>query len=106
MIDLEILVLRQQLRVLQHTQGPARRPSRWEKLTLAVLTSKLKAVATRARCPWRPSLLLFTPETVLRWHRDLVRRKWTFRQRRVAGRPRISAEVEELILRLARENPR
>ena len=92
--------------MLQRTQVPARRPSRWEKLTLAVLTSKLKAVATRARCLWRPSLLLFTPETVLRWHRDLVRRKWTFRQRRVAGRPRVSAEMEELILRLARENPR
>jgi len=104
--DLEILVLRQQLRVVQRTQVPAPRPSRWEKLTLAVLTTKLKAVATRAKYPWRPSLLLFTPETVLRWHRDLVRRKWTFRQRRAAGRPCVSAEVEELILRLARENPR
>ncbi len=104
--DLEILVLRQQLRILQRTQVHAPRPSRGEKLTLAVLTTKLKAVATGARCPWRPSLLLFTPETVLRWHRELVRRKWTFRQRRAAGRPRVSAEVEELILRLARENPR
>src|SRR5438270_142931 len=78
--DLEILVLRQQVHILQRTQVHAPQPSRWEKLTLAVLTTKLKAVATGARCPWRPSLVLFTPETVLRWHRELIRRKWTFRQ--------------------------
>jgi transposase InsO family protein len=72
---------------------------------LAVSTAKLKAVATGSTRPWRPSLVLFTPEAVLRWHRALVRRKWTFRQRRAAGRPRLGAELEELIVRLARENP-
>jgi transposase InsO family protein len=98
-------VLRQQLRVLQRTQRHPPRPSRWEKLTLAVLTAKLKAIAAGGCCPWHPSLVLFTPETVLRWHRALVRRKWTYRQHRAAGRPRLGAELEELILRLARENP-
>ena len=50
------------------------------------------------------SLPLFSPETVLRWHRELVRRKWTFRRRRAPGRPPIPAELEALVLRLAREN--
>jgi transposase InsO family protein len=103
--DLEILVLRQQLRILQRTQLHPPRPSRWDKLTLAVLTTKLKDVAQKARHPWRQSLLLFTPETIMRWHRDLVRRKWTFMHKRQGGRPRIDAACEELILRLARENP-
>src|SRR5690242_20190942 len=87
--DLEILVLRQQLRVLQRTQAHPPHPSPWEKLALAVLTAKLKAVAKRARHPWRQSIMLFTPETILRWHRTVIRRKWTFTQRRTGGRPRI-----------------
>lgn len=43
---------------------------------------------------------------VLRWHRELARRKWTFQHRPAAGRPRIAANLEALIVRLARENPR
>jgi putative transposase len=45
------------------------------------------------------------PATVLRWHRELVRRKWTFRRQRTPGRPPVSVELGELILRLACENP-
>jgi putative transposase len=48
---------------------------------------------------------LFRPETVLKWHRELVRRKWTFARRRPGGRPPITAQLEALIVRLARENP-
>ena len=51
-------------------------------------------------------MLLFKPDTILKWHRELVRRKWTYRRRNPGGRPTIPAEVEGLILRLARENPR
>jgi putative transposase len=40
---------------------------------------------------------------VLRWHRDLVRRRWSYRHR--LGRPSVAAEVRALVLRLARENP-
>ena len=52
-----------------------------------------------------PVLVLFKPDTVLKWHRELVRRKWTFKHRRVGGRPTIPADLEALVLPLARENP-
>jgi transposase InsO family protein len=48
---------------------------------------------------------MVTPQTLLRWHRVLVRRKWTYR-RRGSGRPPLDPEKADLILRLARENPR
>jgi hypothetical protein len=51
------------------------------------------------------SVVLMTPRTLLRWHQALVRRKWRQPVAR-AGRPPLSAEVRELVLRLARENPR
>jgi len=54
---------------------------------------------------WRWSSFLVTPDTILRWHRRLVARKWTQAQRR-GGRPALADHVIALILRLARENPR
>ncbi len=49
---------------------------------------------------------LFSPETILRWHRELVARKWDHSdKRRKLGRPPISDEVQQLVLRMARENP-
>jgi putative transposase len=99
------VVMRHQLRILHRTQARRVRPARWEKLTLAVLVAKLRKHAHGARAKWRQSLLLFSPETVLTWHRELVRRKWTFGRRRRGGRPRIAPELEALILRLAEENP-
>ncbi|HZC98860.1 MAG TPA: integrase core domain-containing protein [Actinomycetes bacterium] len=47
--------------------------------------------------------MLVQPATLLRWHRDLVRRRWTYPHRR--GRPAVVAEIRGLVLRLARENP-
>jgi transposase InsO family protein len=104
--DVEILLLRRQLASLERSRPSSVRLSRWEKLGLAVLAAKLSRRSTEARARLRASLLLFKPETVLRWHRELVRRKWTFRQRRMPGRPRIGGELEQLMLRLAGENPR
>jgi putative transposase len=104
--DLEILLLRQQLRILQRTRTHPPRLSWWEKVPLAMLAGKLIQGATFSRARLSQSLLLFTPEMVLRWHRDLVRRKWTFPQRQAVGRPRITADLEALIVRLAKENPR
>jgi putative transposase len=49
--------------------------------------------------------MIVTPQTLLRWHRQLVRRSWTQSQR-PPGRPPVERRVRELVLRLARENPR
>jgi len=103
--DVEILLLRYQLRMLQRRLDHKVRPSRGEKLVLAALVDTLKGLRRGTECAWDRSTLLFTPATILRWHRELVRRKWTFTRRRGGGRPRITAEIEAMILRLARENP-
>ncbi len=47
---------------------------------------------------------LVTPDTILRWHRQLIARKWTY-PRRETGRPPVSPEIEELVLRMAKSNP-
>src|SRR5450756_937563 len=94
--DLEILVLRHQLRVLQRTAGPPR---------LRVIDRVLLAAASRAIPRDRWVVFLVTPATLLRWHRELVRRKWTYRRTGKPGRPPIDAAIRALILRLARENP-
>jgi len=50
--------------------------------------------------------MIVKPDTLVRWHREIVRRHWRLRSRRRPGRPRVDAEVKRLVLRLARENPR
>ncbi len=104
--DIEILLPRQQIRILQRTHARPPRLSWWEKLPLTLVAAKLAQGAKHSRTRLSQSLLLFAPETVLRWHRDLVKRKWTFPHRPAVGRPRIAADLEALIVRLAKENPR
>lgn len=104
--DLEILILRHQLDILERKHKKPIRPTRVEKLTLAVLTYKFKHVANRTTNQLRGIIRIFQPETVLRWHRELVRRKWTRKLRHKRGRPRISQEIEDLVVRLAQENVR
>ena len=94
---LEILLLRQQLRLYER-KAKQPRPSRWEKAALAAIAAKLPDLSRVC--------LVFTPATLLRWHREIVRRKWTFDHRPRRGRPPLAAACVELIVRLARENPR
>jgi putative transposase len=94
--DIELLVLRHELAILRRQVG---RP----KLGMAD-RAMLAAAAVHLPRPQR-SLLLVSPRTLLRWHRALVRRKWRQHSGRV-GRPPLSPEIRELVLRFARENPR
>ncbi len=103
--DLEILLLRQQLRILQRKQRHAPRISRWEKFMLFVLARTLTTMTNSARGRLGQVMLVFKPETLLKWHHELVRRKWAFKTGSPRGRPSISPELEALIVRLARENP-
>src|SRR6266508_2884257 len=94
--DIELLVLRHQVDVLRRQIGrPALRPS----------DRALLSGAARLLPPARRHSLLTAPQTLLRWHRQLVRRRWTHPSAR-AGRPSINVRTRELVLRLARENPR
>jgi putative transposase len=95
-LEVENAVLRHQLAVLRRTveRPPLRRRDR-------VLLASASTLLARER--W--SVFLATPQTLLRWHRELVRKKWSFR-RRSAGRPPLGPEVRALVLRLGRENPR
>jgi hypothetical protein len=96
----EILILRHQLAVPQRRQ-PRRPGLTWaDRALLAILPGVIpKARRHRLR-------LLVTPDTILRWHRDIVRRRWAawFKSGRT-GRPAIRRNVRSLVLRPARENP-
>ena len=94
--DIELIVLRHQLDVLRRqVERPRLRSS----------DRAFLAATSRLLPPRRRHGLLVTPQTLLRWHRELVRRRWTYARVR-PGRPSIDAEKRELVLRLARENPR
>jgi len=104
--DLEILLLRQQISILLRTHDQTVCATRFEKLTLAVIASRLKELTHRSAKQMEEFIRLFQPETVLGWHRELVRRKWTFPHKARGGRPRLTKEIEDLIVRMAKENPR
>jgi hypothetical protein len=96
--DLELLVLRQQLSILQRKLESPIRPSRVEKMTLAVLTTKLLRISHRSTHQLRDVIRIIQPETVLRWHKDIVRLKWTYLRKNKGGRPSISKDLENLII--------
>src|SRR2546425_6872714 len=91
------LILRHQLKVLsrQADRPPLRRLDR-------------VFLAAASRVLPRPSWASFmvTPKTLMRWHRELVRRKWTYRSKDRPGRPSLDPDVRNLILRMGRENSR
>src|SRR4051794_7987781 len=104
--DRQILVLRHQLRLAQRQRPRPPRLTRGEKLTLAVLTAALARLTVGPRHQLDQYLLLFKSDTILKWHRELVRRKWTYRRTKRGGRPTIPAGVDALVLRLPPGEPR
>jgi transposase InsO family protein len=96
--DVELLVLRHENQVLRRQ---LRGRPRWDHTDRLWFTA-LSRLVNRYR--W-PEVFPVTPATILRWHRDLVSRKWTFTDRRRPGRPPTSVSIKALILRMARENP-
>jgi putative transposase len=93
--DVELLVLRHQLMVLSRQERrPTLRPA--DRAFFAALTRVLPQTNRRG--------LIVTPKTLLRWHRELVRRRWT-RPRRTVGRPAVDDRIRQLVLRFAGENP-
>ena len=95
----EILLLRQQLLILRRQLSRKPAYGRLEKLSLLLGALRLSKRRLAA------ALLIVQPDTLLRWHRDIVRRHWTFRRKRRAGRPPLTEEMQDLIVRLAQENP-
>jgi len=93
--EVEILLLRHQLRVLERQVV---RPQ-FTPVDRALLAAFSRVLSRRA---WRRSAFV-TPATLLRWHRELVARRWTY-PHRGAGRPATAAEIREFVVRLAREN--
>jgi hypothetical protein len=103
--DLEIMLLRQQLRVVERKQERGPQLPRWEKVPPAALAVRMKNKASNAREALAESVRLFKPDTLGGWHRAIVRRKWTFKQGRKPGHPPIDSELEGWILQVARDNP-
>ncbi len=95
--DAEILLLRHQVTVLQPQAG-----------TPKLSWADRAILAALARLPpgghLRRLRLIISPRTLLRWHADLVRRRWAY-PRRAPGRPRTAQAIRALVLEMARDNP-
>jgi len=93
--DIELLVLRQEVAILRRqVNRPQVKPE--ERLVLAVLQ--------RLRPVWERTSSLVTPDTLRRWHRELIRRKWN-QPHRINPKRAVSQQTQLLVWRLAKENP-
>jgi transposase InsO family protein len=96
--EAELLLLRHQLRVVRRQ---IKRPqlNTADRTIMAALSQRVSRAALVG--------MLVQPETVLGWHRELVRRRWAaFGRRRGSGRPGLDPELQKLILQMAKDNPR
>jgi hypothetical protein len=97
--DIEIMVLRHQVRILERQLNA--------RVAYRPVDRAILAALSRLLARWRWRCFLVTPETLLCWHRELSRRKWRcWRAQRCPGRPPLGDEIVELIVRLGRENRR
>ena len=79
--ELEILLLRHPLNLLVRQQKKPLQATRAEKLPLAVWAAIFKAQTGQTARTMADVIRLFQPETVFKWHRELVRRKWTYKSK-------------------------
>jgi hypothetical protein len=93
--EIEILLLRHELQVLRRQIARPR---------LRAADRAMLAALSRVLPRARQYSFLVQPATLLRWHRELIRRRWTY-PARTPGRPPLSPPTRRLVLRLAAENP-
>jgi hypothetical protein len=96
--DAELLVLRHENQVLRRQLSGRPRWDNTDRLWLAALSRLV------SRHRW-PVVFPVTPATILRWHRNLVARKWDCTDRRKPGRPSTGTSVKAMAVQMARENP-
>ncbi|MBK8022632.1 MAG: transposase [Chloroflexi bacterium] len=102
---IELVLLRQQLLIVRRHQKRGPTITHPEKLLLLTLVEQLRPFLELPKAQLEQLVLIFKPDTLLRWHRELVKRKWTFNQQaKKVGRPLVEPKIIQMVLQLVREN--